>query len=52
MPEYIVAKVTVEVEITIKGPDTLGSAVDKALDYMKGIADEHKIVSVLACRAH
>jgi len=45
MPEDIVAKVTVEVEITVKGPDSLGGAVNTALDHLKAIPD-HKIISV------
>lgn len=50
MPEYIVAKVTVEVEITVKGPASLGTAVDEALGHMAAIPN-HKIVSATARRS-
>lgn len=49
MPESIVAKVTVEVEITVRGQVSLGSALDTALGHLSAIPD-HKIVSATARR--
>jgi hypothetical protein len=34
MPEYMVMKVTVEVEIEIRGPDDYGDAVTRALGQL------------------
>lgn len=49
MPEYIVARVTVEVEITVRGPASLGAAVDSALGHLSAIPD-HKVISATARR--
>jgi hypothetical protein len=49
MPGYIVTTVTVEVEITVRGPASLGAAVDAALGHLSAIP-EHKVVSATARR--
>ena len=50
MPEYIVAKVTVVAEMTIKGAENgLPGAVSEALGYLEALP-EHKIASVHARR--
>jgi hypothetical protein len=47
MPEYMVIKVTVEVEFTIRGPAGYGDAVDQAVKSVEDI----KGAKVLSARA-
>ena len=49
MPEYVVMKVTVEVEFTIRGPNGYNDAVDQAVKPVEAIKGA-KVKSVRAER--
>jgi hypothetical protein len=50
MPEYVVRKVVVEVEITVKGAESEGDAVNQAVDPVKKAIPGVKILSVRVAR--